>query len=324
MRHDLPWRYLAVALLSIAAVMPARGQEYPSRPVRVVVPFPAGGGTDIVARLVTQKVGRAMGANFVVDNRAGAGGTIGTEIVAKAPADGYTLVVVSGSHTINPSLYRKLSYDAVRDFAPVTMLASSPGLLVVHPSVPAKTVKQLIALARSRPGELIYASAGNGTPPHLAAELFKTMAGVNLVHVPYKGNTQAFNDLLGGQVSLSFPTMPSVLPHVKGGRLRALAVTSAERSKVIPAIPTIAESALPGYAASSWYGVLAPAGTPRSIVDRLQQEIVKALHDAELREKFLAQGLDPVGNSPADFASIIQAEIGKWVKVVQASGARTD
>jgi len=315
---------VGIAFAAVAVVMPARGQEYPNRPVRVVVPFPAGGGTDIVARMVTQKLAESMSANFVIDNRGGAGGTIGTELAAKSAADGYTLVIVSGSHAINPSLYKKLPYDAVRDFAPVTLLVSGPGLLVVHPSVPARTVKELIALARSKPGQLFYASAGSGTPPHLAAELFKTMARVDIVHVPYKGNTPAFVDLLSGQVSLSFPTIPSALPHVKSGKLRVLAVTSAQRSKTVPDIPTIAESGLPGYEASSWYGVLAPAGTAGAVVGKLQKEIAKVLRDPHVRDKLLGQGLDPVGNSPAEFAAMIKSEIGKWAKVVQASGAKAD
>lgn len=317
-------RAMNAALFTLLAAMPALGQDYPSRPIRVVVPFPAGGGTDIVARLVTQKLGATMGANFVIDNRAGAGGTIGTDIAAKSAPDGYTLVMVSGSHAINPSLYKKLPYDTARDFAPISMLVSGPGLLVVHPSVPAKTVKDLIALARSRPGELNYASAGSGTPPHLAAELFKTMARVDIVHVPYKGNTLAFVDLLSGQVSLSFPTIPSALPHVKSGKLRVLAVTSAQRSKTVPDVATVAESGLPGYEASSWYGVLAPAGTADMLVERLHKEIVKALRDPGVRDRLLAQGLDPVGNSPAEFAATITSEIGKWAKVVQASGAKVE
>jgi tripartite-type tricarboxylate transporter receptor subunit TctC len=308
----------------LLAALTGHAQDYPSRPVRVVVPFPPGGGTDIVARIVTQKLGERLGANFVIDNRSGAGGTIGTEIVAKSPADGYTLAVVSGSHAINPSLYRKLGFDAVRDFSPVTLIVSGPGLLVVHPSVPAKTVKELIAVAKARPGELQYASAGNGTPPHLAAELFKKMAGVNMVHVPYKGNTFAFTDLIAGQVSVSFPTIPSALPLVRSGRLRALAVTSARRSAVLPELPTIAESGVPGYDSASWFGMLAPAGTPTAITTRLQQETSRILQLPEIRKRFLDQGLDPVGNTQSEFAAFISAEITKWSKVVAASGAKVD
>jgi tripartite-type tricarboxylate transporter receptor subunit TctC len=225
-------------------------QGYPAKPVRVVVPFPPGGGTDIVTRMVMQKLSERLGANFLIENRSGAGGAIGTEIVSKAAADGYTLVMVSGSHAINPGLYKKMAYDAVYDFSPVTLLVSGPALLVVHPSVPAKNVRELIALAKARPGKLHYASAGNGTPPHLAAELFKSMAGVDMVHVPYRGNAMAFTDLISGQVSLSFPTIPSALPQVKSERLRALAGTGARRSAVLPELPTIAESGVRGYEAS--------------------------------------------------------------------------
>ena len=265
-----------------------------------------------------------MVANFLVDNRSGAGGMLGTEVVARAAPDGYTLGIVSGSHAINPSLYKKIPFDAVRDFEPVTMLVSGPGVLVVHPSLPARSVKALIQLARSRPGAIDYASAGNGTPPHLAAELFKTMARVDLVHVPYKGNGPAMTDLLSGRVSLSFPTIPSALPHVRSGRLNALAVTSARRSHAVPEIPTIAESGVPGYEASSWYGVLAPAGTPRAIIERLHKEIVGVLGEVTVREKLVARGLDPVGTAPRDFAATIQSEIAKWAKVVRASGARPE
>src|SRR5262249_33623050 len=260
----MPTLLLAAVIAVVLAPAAACAQEYPGKPVRVVVPFPPGGGTDIVARMVMQKLGERLGANFVIDNRSGAGESMGAEIVAKAPAEGYPRGVVSGSHVINPSLYKKLPYDAARDFAPVTMLVSGPGLLVVHPSLPARTVKELIAVAKARPGQIYYASAGNGTPPHLAAELFKTMTGISMVHVPYKGNTFAFTDLVSGQVSVSFPTIVSGLPLVRSGRLRGLAVTSARRSAVVPDLPTIAEAGVPGYDAASWFGLLAPAGTPAS------------------------------------------------------------
>lgn len=312
----------AAAVVALASA--AQAQSYPQRPVRAVVPFPAGGGTDILARLLLQKMSERLGANFVIDNRAGAGGTIGSEIVAKAPADGYTILVASSSHTINPSVYKKLGYDPARDFAPVTLIAAGPGLLVVHPSVPAKNVKELIALGKSKPGQLNYASAGNGTPPHLAAELFKSMAGVDFVHVPYKGNVPAFVDLLSGSVSLSFPTITSGLPQVRSGKLRALGVTSKQRSAVMPDVPTIAESGLPGYEASTWYGMLAPAGTPPPIVSKLHQQMTEVLKLADIREKLLAQGLEPVGNRPGEFASIISTELVKWSKVVAAAGLRAE
>jgi len=271
-----------------------------------------------------QRLGERLGANFLIDNRSGAGGTIGAEIVAKAPGDGYTLLVASSSHVINPSLYKKLAYDTVRDFAPVTMLVTGPGVLVVHPSLPARTVKELIAVAKARPGQIHYASAGNGTPPHLAAELFKTMTGTSMVHVPYKGNTQAFSDLVSGQLSVSFPTIPSALPLMQGGRLRALAVTSSKRSALLPAVPTMAEAGLPGYDASTWYGLLAPAGTPTAVVGKLHQEVARIAQLPEVRDRFREQGLDPVGNTPAEFTALISAEIRKWSRVVAASGAKID
>jgi tripartite-type tricarboxylate transporter receptor subunit TctC len=311
----------AIALLASTA---SPAQKYPDRPVRVLVPFPAAGGTDILARMFLQKVSERLGANFVIDNRAGAGGTIGTEIVSKAPPDGYTILICSSSHTINPSVYKKLGYDPIRDFAPITMLASGPGMLVVHPSVPANNVKELIALAKAKPGQLIYASAGNGTPPHLAAELFKSMAGVDLVHVPYKGNVPAFIDLISGAVQVSFPTITSGLPQVRAGKLRGLGVTSKERSSVVPDIPTIAEAGLPGYESSTWYGMLAPAGTPATIVRTLHDQMVQVLKLEDIREKLLAQGLEPVGSSPAEFASIIAAELVKWRKVVSAAGMKVE
>jgi tripartite-type tricarboxylate transporter receptor subunit TctC len=317
-------RSISLVLVCATVSAPALAQTYPSRPIRVVVPFPAGGGTDIVARIVMRKVADSLGGTAVIDNRAGAGGTIGTELVAKAPADGYTIGIVSGSHAINPALYRKLAYDSINDFAPITLLVSGPGLLVVHPSLPAKTVPELISLARARPGQLSYASAGNGTPPHLAAELFKSMANVQIDHVPYKGNTAAFADLVSGQVVMSFPTIPSALPLVKSGRLRVLAVTSRERSRIVPDVPTIAASGLPGYEASSWYAALAPAGAPAAIVNRLHQAMAKALDQADVRETLVKQGLDPVGNTPAQFAQVLRSDMDKWAKVVSASGARID
>jgi tripartite-type tricarboxylate transporter receptor subunit TctC len=315
------------ALLTAVAVLASTAcpaQKYPDRPVRVLVPFPAAGGTDILARLFLQKVSERLGANFVIDNRAGAGGTIGTEIVAKAPPDGYTILVCSSSHTINPSVYKKLGYDPIRDFAPVTMLASGPGLLVVHPSVPARNVKELIAFAKSKPGQLIYASAGNGTPPHLAAELFKSMAGIDMVHIPYKGNVPAFVDLISGAVQVSFPTITSGLPQVRAGKLRGLGVTSKERSSVMPEVPTIAESGLPGYESTTWYGMLAPAGTPATIVRTLHDQMVAVLKLEDIREKLLVQGLEPVGNTPTEFSSIIASELTKWRKVVAAAGMKAE
>ena len=316
--------FFLLSVMWYATTAFAADSGYPERPVRVIVTFPPGGGTDIVARMVFQKMAERSGAAFIIDNRGGAGGTIGTELAAKSPAHGYTLVVVSGSHTINPSLYAKLPYDTVRDFAPVTMLVTGPGLLVVHPSLPARTVRELIALAKERPGQLLYASAGNGTPPHLAAELFKHMTHTNIVHIPYKGNAQAMTDLVAGQVSLSFPTIPSALPHVQAAKLRALGVTSARRSSAVPGIPAIGEAGVPGYEGSAWYGVLAPAGTPQGMINRWQMELRDVMRAPELRDKLNAQGLEPVASAPAEFAAVIALELVKWSKVVAASGVRIE
>ena len=316
--------FFLLSVMWYATTAFAADSGYPERPVRVIVTFPPGGGTDIVARMVFQKMAERSGAAFIIDNHGGAGGTIGTELAAKSPADGYTLVVVSGSHTINPSLYAKLPYDTVRDFAPVTMLVTGPGLLVVHPSLPARTVRELIALAKERPGQLLYASAGNGTPPHLAAELFKHMTHTNIVHIPYKGNAQVMTDLVAGQVSLSFPTIPSALPHVQAAKLRALGVTSARRSSALPGIPAIGEAGVPGYEGSAWYGVLAPAGTPQGIINRWQMELRDVMRAPELSDKLNAQGLEPVASAPAEFAAVIALELVKWSKVVAASGVRIE
>jgi len=314
---------LLCALALVLPVVAAPAAEYPERAVRVIVTFPAGGGTDIVARMVFQKVAERSGATFVIDNRGGAGGTIGTDLAAKAAPDGYTIVVVSGSHTINPALYKKLPFDSVRDFAPVAMLVTGPGLLVVHPSLPARNVRELITLARSQRGGLLYASAGNGTPPHLAAELFKLMTATQIAHVPYKGNAQAMTDLIAGQIALSFPTIPSALPHVQTGKLRAMGVTSAKRVGALPEIPAIAET-VTGYDGSAWYGVLAPAGTPAAIVTRLHTELMTALRTPDLKDKLVSQGLEPASYMPEEFSALIVSELAKWAKVVAAAGVKNE
>ncbi len=314
---------LLCALALALPVVAAPAAEYPERAVRVIVTFPAGGGTDIVARMVFQKVAERSGAAFVIDNRGGAGGTIGTDLAAKAAPDGYTIVVVSGSHTINPALYKKLPFDSVRDFAPVAMLVTGPGLLVVHPSLPARNVRELITLARSQRGGLLYASAGNGTPPHLAAELFKLMTATQIAHVPYKGNAQAMTDLIAGQIALSFPTIPSALPHVQTGKLRAMGVTSAKRVGALPEIPAIAET-VTGYDGSAWYGVLAPAGTPAAIVTRLHTELMTVLRTADLKDKLVSQGLEPASYTPEEFSALIVSELAKWAKVVAAAGVKNE
>ena len=315
---------LALKLCVLAVAGGAFAQDYPTKPVRVIVPFPPGGGTDLMARMVVQKLGEVMGGTYVIENRGGAGGTVGSEVAAKSAPDGYTLLVVSGAHAINPSLYPKLPYDTLRDFAPVTMMTAGPGLLVVHPSLPAKSVKEFIAIARSRPGQLDFASAGIGTPPHLAGELFKTMTGINMVHIPYKGNGPAYVDLLAGHVPVMFPTIPTAIPYVRAGRIRALAVTSAKRTEIVPELPTISEAGVRGYEVTSWYGLLAPAGTPAAIVSRVQQGIAKVLRSPDVSQRLKADGLDLVGNTPAEFAATIRSEIAKWAKVVKASGAKVD
>jgi tripartite-type tricarboxylate transporter receptor subunit TctC len=302
----------------------AVAQPYPSRPIRLVVPFTAGGGTDITARLVGQKLGERLGTSIVVDNRTGAGGIVGTEIAARAAPDGYTLVLVSSSHAINPSLHRRLPYDTVKDFAPVTLVVLSPGMLVVNPAVAARTVKEFVEFVRARPGQLTYGSAGNGTPVHLSMELLKSIEHVDIVHVPYKGAGAAIPDLLGGQIAAMIPSAASVVPLVKAGRLRALAVTSRTRTAAAPDVPTMIEAGVPDYDAASWYGLLAPAGTPRAIIARLNAETVRVLRMSDVRARLVGQGLDPVGDTPQEFAAKIREEILKWGRVVQASGASID
>ncbi len=317
--------FAAAAALSLTSVAGAQTPAYPSKPIRLVVPFPAGGTTDILARAVAQKLTEAWGQPVVVDNRPGAGGNIGSELVAKAAADGYTLEMGTvGTHAINPSLYAKMPYDHVKDFAPVILVAGVPNVLVVNPGVPAHSVAELIAYAKTHPGKLNFASSGSGTSIHLSGELFKVMSGADMMHVPYKGSAPALADLIGGQVQLMFDNLPSSLPQIRAGKLRALAVTSGTRAAALPDTPTIAESGLPGFEASSWFGVLAPAGTPPAIVSKLNAEIAKWLASPEAKEKMQSQGANAAGGSPEDFARHIQAETAKWAKVVKDSGAKVD
>ena len=314
------------ATLAILAPHAARAADaYPAKPVRFVVAFPPGGGTDIIARAIAQKLAERIAQQVVVDNRPGAGGNIGTDIVAKSAPDGYTMLMGSaGPLAINASLFGKMPFDPIKDLAPVTLAASTPNVLVVHPSLRAATVKELIALAKARPGEINFASSGHGTPAHLAGELFNSMAGVKMVHVPYKGAAPALADLLGGQVQLMFSTMPPALPHVKDGKLRALAVTSAKRSPAAPDIPTLDEIALPGFEANTWHGVVVPAGTPATIVARLNREIVAILHLPDVVERFSSQGAEALGSTPEEFAAYIKSETLKWAKVVRDSGAKAE
>lgn len=315
---------LAAALLAVSAGA-AIAQTYPVKPVRMIVPFPAGGATDIVGRLIAQKLSETWSQQVIVDNRGGAGGTIGSDVAAKSAPDGYTiLVATSSTHAIAPSLYSKLPYDPVRDFAPVTLIASATILLAVHPSVPASNVRELIALAKRQPQALSFASSGNGGISHLIGEQFKSMAGVQMLHVPYKGDTPALVDLVSGQVSLMFGTAVSFLPYVKAGRLKALAVTNPKRSPVVPDIPTVAESGLPGFEALQWFGIFAPAGTPKDIVARLNADIVKILRQPDVRERLTSLGADVVGNTPEQFAAFLKADAAKWARIVKESGAKID
>ncbi len=318
---------LLLAATALAATAPTNAQRtaYPARPVRLVVPFPAGGTTDILARAVGQKLSEAWEQPVIVDNRPGAAGNIGSELVARSAPDGYTLLMGTvGTHAINASLYAKMPYDNVKDFVPVILVAGVPNVLVVNPALPANSVQELIAYAKANPGKLNFASSGSGTSIHLSGELFKTMTGVQMTHVPYKGSAPALQDLAGGQVQLMFDNLPSALALIKAGKLRALAVTSTTRAAAIPDVPTVAESGLPGFEASSWFGILAPAGTPAPIVAKINADVAKWLASAEGKEKLLSQGANAAGGTPEDFAKHIQAETVKWAKVVKESGAKVD
>jgi tripartite-type tricarboxylate transporter receptor subunit TctC len=298
-------------------------QSYPAKPIRIVVSLAAGGGVDTSARIVAQKLTEAWGQQIVVENRPGAGGTIATEMVARAVPDGYTLLMTSSAFAITPSLY-KLAYDPVKDFTPVMQIVLSPHLLVVHPSVPVHSVRELIAFAKGHPNQLLWSSSGNGSPQHLAAELFKMMTGVKIVHVPYKGTAPSINDLIGGRVSLTAASVVSTMPQVKAGRLRAFAVLSSQRSLAVPQYPSVAEAGVPGYEVDVWYGLFAPAGTPKVVVTRLYEEIARTLAQPVLKERMYGLGLDPAGMQPDRFASYVQTEIAKWAKVVKAAGAKAE
>ncbi|HZF20162.1 MAG TPA: tripartite tricarboxylate transporter substrate binding protein [Burkholderiales bacterium] len=310
------------ACLAAVIACAAQAQEYPARPVRVIVPFAAGGPNDIIVRLVAQKLAASLGQPFLVENRAGAGGNIGTDYVAKSAPDGYTLLSVGpGSLIINP-LMGKVPYDTERDFAPIALMARAPNALVAHPSLAAHSVKELIALARARPGAINYGSGGNGSTPHLAAALFAAMAGVELTHVPYKGTAPATADLIGGQVQIAFLGIPAVLPHARSGKLRVLAVTGLQRSAELPDVPTVDESGVPGYEVNPWYGLLAPAGTPRAIVVRLGAETTRVVRAAEVREKLAAQGAEAAGGTAEEYAAVIRADTATWTRVVGQAGLR--
>jgi tripartite-type tricarboxylate transporter receptor subunit TctC len=317
-------RYASGAVMLVCAfgvLDAAAADTYPSRPLRFIVPFPPGGGNDIVGRIVAARLGEGLGQQVVVDNRGGAGGTLGTDMTAKAPADGYTILVNNISLAVNHTLFKKLPYDTLKDLAPVGLIGRQPNIVVVHPGVPAKSIRDLLELARAKPGELNYGSGGVGTASHLATEMLKLMAKVDLVHVPYKGLGPALTDLMGGRVHVIISTMASALPHMKSGKLRPLAVTTARRSSFFPEVPTMNEGGVTGYEFSTWYGLLVPARTPRAIVERLNAETRKALTSSFVTEQFLTQGLEPAPSSPHEFGAYLQSEVVKWAKVVKASGA---
>ena len=318
------WVRLACTALCACFAGMVMAQGYPNKPVKLVVPYPPGGPTDIVARLVAQKLGDQMGQPFVIENKPGAGGNPGAEAVARSAPDGYTLLVATTAHAINPSLFSKLNYQLLKDLSPVTQLTSGPLVIVANPALPAKNVTELIALAKSKSGGLNFASSGNGQSTHLSAELFSAMAGVKMSHIPYKGSAPALTDVMGGQTDLMFDTMLSSMPHVKAGKLKALAVTSAQRSPIAPELPTVAESGLPGYEAIAWNGLLAPAGTPKEVVARLNAELKKVLEQPEVKQRFEAQGFTASWNTPEAFESFLKSEVDKWDKVVKVSGAKVD
>ena len=317
-----------VLFATVGVMLPGAAQAqpsaYPNKPVKVIVPYPPGGPTDIVARLVFQQVAQATGQQFIIENRAGAGGNIGAEVVARAPADGYTLLVATTAHAINMSLFKNLNYDVLKDFAPVTLLTQGPLVLVATPGFPASNVRELIALAKAKPGSLNFASSGNGQSTHLSGELFNAMAGIKLAHVPYKGSAPALTDVIGGQVPLMFDTMLSAMPFVKSGKLKALAVTSPQRSPAAPDVPTITESGLPGYEVFAWNGLLAPLGTPAAVIARLSDELKKAMQLPQVTEKFSVQGFAASWDTPEQFGGFLRGEVTKWTKTVQASGATLD
>jgi tripartite-type tricarboxylate transporter receptor subunit TctC len=326
---------LSACAIGVIAIVPARAaapsgladaaQSYPNRPVRLIAPFVPGGPTDIVARLIAQKMGENLKQTFVVDNRGGAGGSVGMEIAAGAAPDGYTLVIgSSGNLAVNPALNPKLPYHPLQDFQPLTQTTSGPQVLVINPGVAAKSIQEFIALAKSKPGQLNYGSGGTGTTTHLGVELFKLAAGVNIVHVPYKGTGQSLTDVIGGQVQMMMSSMLPAVPHVKSGRLRALGVTSTRRSAVYPELPTLAESGLPGFETTSWHGVLVPVRTPKAVVSRIHAELVRMLTQADVKAIFANQGMDVVASTQEDFAAYIRSETAKWTKVIKAIGIKSE
>lgn len=314
----------ACAALMLSAAFGAAAAEYPSKTIKWVVPFPPGGAMDVMARTLGEKLAQSMKQPVIIENRAGAGGVIGSGIVAKSDPDGHTMMIVSIGHAVNPSLYSKVPYDAVKDFQPVSLVGIVPNILVVNPAVKATSVKDLIALAKAEPGKLSYASAGTGTTVHLAAELFASMAGVDIMHVPYKGSSPAVTDLISGQVNMMFDSISSAKPFIESGKLKALAVTTSKRSSLFPNVPTVAEAGLKAYELSGWYAVFVPAKTPKPIVDRLNSELLKALKQPEVRQRFASIGAEVVGSSPDELARYLKSETARWAKVVQDRNIKAD
>jgi tripartite-type tricarboxylate transporter receptor subunit TctC len=320
-----PVATLLMVLTTVVMPAVAYAQAWPGKPIRFISPFAPGGGADITSRIIAQKLGPALNQQVLVDNRGGAGGNIGVDLAAKSPPDGYTLVLGTiGPIAINVSLYRKLPFDPVKDLLPVTQVANALNVLVVHPSLPAKTVKEVIAIAKARPGELSFGSSGPGATDHLAGELFKSLTGVNMVHVPYKGGAPAMLDLMAGQVQTVFSTVSTAIGAIKGGKVRAIAMTGEKRFELMPELPTIAEAGVPGFEVRNWYGVFVPAGTPREIVARLNAELAKVLQMADVKSKLLESGIEALYSTPEQFAAYIQSETQRWAKVVKASGARAE
>lgn len=327
MKSAISGKCLALVSLALAAlftgIAPVHAQ-YPNKSIRFILPFPPGGGTDTLARILGAKLAEGLAQQVILDNRPGAGSNLGAELAAKSPPDGYTLLMANIAHSINVTLYSKLNYNLVKDFAAVSLLASAPNIVVVHPSVPVKSIKELVALARSRPGVLDYASSGSGSSAHLAAVLMLELTKTKMNHIPYKGGGPAVVALISGEVSIGFATTPSVIGHIKSGKLRALAVTGAKRSPAAPQLPTVSEAGIPGYEMSGWYGILVPTGTPQGVITRLHAESLKVLKFPDVIERMAVAGFEPVGNSPAEFTAFIASEIEKWAKVVKAAGMRVD
>ncbi len=313
----------AAAVLG-AAALGVQAQQYPAKPVRMIVPFPPGGNTDIIARIVAPEMGRALGQQIVIDNRGGAGGAIGTEVASRTPPDGYTLLMVSAGHVINPAMAKKLPYDSIKDFAPISIVADVPTAFVVHPSLPVKTVKEFIALAKSRPGELNYSTAGRGTVGHLSAELLSSLAKIKITHVPYKGSGPSIIDLMAGHVQLQFSSMPAVINFARAGKLRMIAQTGKRRSPAASDVPTMEEAGVPGFVVSSGFGLLAPAGTPRPVIDRVLAALKTSLSNTDVRNSLAGQGAEPVGSTPEEQEAFIKSEIAKWIKVAREAGIQPE